>query len=143
MPGYGIAAGQDELLPWSWAQQRLEQAHNYWVATAGTDGTPHLAVVWGVWLDNCFYFSTGNESVKQRNLQARPECSVAPESGAESVVVRGTAQPADDLRAPTAAFREKYHSGFPDGLWRVRPKTVIAVVEETFTRTATRWTFDD
>ncbi|TME13797.1 MAG: pyridoxamine 5'-phosphate oxidase, partial [Chloroflexi bacterium] len=44
MPGYGIlGAGEGTgLLPWSWAQERLEQSHDYWVATSGADGRPHV-----------------------------------------------------------------------------------------------------
>ena len=119
-------------LPWEWARQRLESAHNYWLATADRDGTPHLAVVWGVWHEDAFLFSTGPRSRKARDLQHRPPCSVALEGGAESVVVQGVASLV----------------GHPDGvaadaLWLVRPRTVVAVLEAAFTTAATRWTFDD
>jgi len=143
MPGYGIEPAESGLLPWPWAQQRLEQAHNYWVATAGPDGEPHLAAVWGVWVDDAFYFSSGANSRKVRHLMSRPQCSVAPEGGAEAIVVRGEAQLAEQPEKATAAYKTKYGSGFPDALWRVRPRTVIAVVEAEFTQRATRWTFDD
>ena len=33
MPGYGISEGEEGLLPWSWAVERLEKSHNYWVMT--------------------------------------------------------------------------------------------------------------
>jgi hypothetical protein len=35
MPGYGVlvAAEGTGLLPWSWAQDRLARARNYWLAT--------------------------------------------------------------------------------------------------------------
>ena len=143
MPGYGIETGQEGLLPWEWAQQRLEQAHNYWLATAGVDGEPHLAAVWAVWSDNGFYFSSGAGSRKVRHLRQRPQCSVAPEGGAEAIVVRGFAELAERAEKATSAYETKYGSGFPDRLWVVRPRTVIAVVEAEFTQRATRWTFDD
>jgi general stress protein 26 len=143
MPGYGIESGETGLLPWEWAQQRLEQAHNYWVATAAEDGEPHLAAVWGVWVGNAFYFSSGAGSRKVRHLKSRPQCSVAPEGGAEAIVVRGNAQLAGKPAEATAAYEKKYGSGFPDALWMVRPQTVIAVVEAEFTQKATRWSFDD
>jgi hypothetical protein len=142
MPGYGIQSGKTGLLPWQWAQQRLEQAHNYWVATADAAGVPHLAAVWGVWVDNAFYFSSGAKSRKVRHLRDRPQCSVATEGGAEAIVVRGKGEPAGQPRKATAAYKKKYGSGFPDALWMVRPQTVIAVVEAEFTERATRWTFD-
>ncbi|HCT77358.1 MAG TPA: hypothetical protein DGT23_12355 [Micromonosporaceae bacterium] len=136
MPGYGIEAGQNGLLPWEWAKERLEKAHN-------SKGTPHLAVVWGVWVEDCFYFSTGRESQKAKHLAARKECSVAPEGGAESIVVRGAAEPAKQPKAATKAYKAKYGSGFPDPLWQVKPRKVIAVVEAQFTTAATKWTFDE
>jgi len=34
------------LKPWSWALERLEKSHNYWIATSRSDGRPHLMVVW-------------------------------------------------------------------------------------------------
>jgi hypothetical protein len=35
MPGYGLldAAQGTGLLPWSWAEERLESSHDYWLAT--------------------------------------------------------------------------------------------------------------
>jgi nitroimidazol reductase NimA-like FMN-containing flavoprotein (pyridoxamine 5'-phosphate oxidase superfamily) len=91
MPDYGISPATDGLLPWAWAVERLERAHNYWVATTGPDGAPHLAAVWGLWRDGAFAFSTGGSSRKARNLAADPRCAVTPEHAGESVVVEGTA----------------------------------------------------
>ena len=56
MPEYGLlAADQGQgLLPWEWAQQRLETSHNYWLATTRTGGRPHMTTVWGVWWENVF-----------------------------------------------------------------------------------------
>ncbi|MFG1646895.1 hypothetical protein ACGFMK_42015 [Amycolatopsis sp. NPDC049252] len=33
MPGYGIAAAGEGLLPWSWADERLRASHDFWLAT--------------------------------------------------------------------------------------------------------------
>ena len=74
MPGYGISDSAEGILPWSWAAERLSQAHNYFVATARPDGRPHVMPVWGLWLDDAFYFSTGASSRKARNLAANPRC---------------------------------------------------------------------
>ncbi|MEX2144343.1 MAG: hypothetical protein WD740_07085 [Anaerolineales bacterium] len=40
MPGYGIAAETEGagLLPWSFVEERMATAHNYWVSTAGPRG---------------------------------------------------------------------------------------------------------
>src|SRR4030042_4304618 len=60
MPEYGLLdAGQGRgLLPWEWAQERLEKSHNYWVATTRPDSRPHATAVWGIWWQNAFWFST-------------------------------------------------------------------------------------
>ncbi len=61
MPGYGILNASEGrgLLAWDWAVERLTKARNYWVATTCPDGRPHCVPVWGVWLDDAFYFSSG------------------------------------------------------------------------------------
>jgi PPOX class probable F420-dependent enzyme len=152
MPGYGISPSEEGLLPWAWAVERLERAHNYWVATTGPDGSPHLAAVWGLWHDDTFVFSTGGGSRKARNLAADARCVVAPEQAGESVVVQGTAGRVTDpaaLAALLAAYRDKYGSSFPDPLEHpvlaVRPRVVVAVVEREplFSSSATRWVFGD
>jgi PPOX class probable F420-dependent enzyme len=150
MPDYGISPAADGLLPWAWAVERLERAHNYWVATTGPDGSPHLAAVWGCWREGAFAFSTGGRSRKARNLAADPRCVVTPEHAGESVVVEGTARRVTDpaaLAALAATYHDKYGSGFPDPLehpvFAVRPRVAFAVVEREpmFSRSATRWSF--
>ena len=150
MPGYGIASDEDGLLPWAWAAERLERAHNYWVATTGPDGAPHLAAVWGLWHADAFCFSTGGRSRKARNLAADPRCVVTPEGAEESVVVEGVAEPVADpaeLEALLAAYTAKYGAGFPDPaanpVFTVRPRVVFGIVEREaeFATAATRWEF--
>ena len=77
MPGYGLPKGTKGLLPWGWAEQRLKKSHNYWITTVRPDGSPHTMIVWGLWLDGRFYFSTGRQSRKARNLAANPACTSA------------------------------------------------------------------
>ncbi len=47
MPGYGLldAAQGTGLLPWSWAVERLERSHDYWMATLRPDGRPHAVPI--------------------------------------------------------------------------------------------------
>src|SRR5215468_389453 len=89
MPGYGIldANSGKGLLQWSWAREHLANARTYWVATTRPEGRPHLMPVWGVWLDDTFYFSTGRQSRKARNLAANPQCVVSIQAGDVAVVV--------------------------------------------------------
>lgn len=153
MPGYGIADadGGKGLLPWSWATERLTNARNYWVATTRPDGNPHAMPVWGVWLDDAFYFSTGTQSRKARNLAENPRCVVGCELGPDQVVVEGLAELQDDAelrRRFAVAYQAKYDwdtEGFSEPFYAVRPTTVFGLTTTPgdFTATATRWTFDE
>ena len=44
MSAYGVPESAEGMLPWSWAEERLVPAHNYWVVTAG----PVTAGLWQV-----------------------------------------------------------------------------------------------
>src|SRR4051794_40830493 len=87
--GYGISRESDGLLPWSWAEERLEASHNYWIVTASPDGRPHAMPVWGVWTGGALYFATSRASRKGRNLAANPRLVVHLESGDEAVILEG------------------------------------------------------
>src|SRR5947209_13693831 len=84
MPGYGLPKGNKGLLPWSWAEQRLKQSHNFWISTTRPDGRPHTMIVWGLWLDGVFYFSSGRRSRKAKNLAANPRCVICTEKAHEA-----------------------------------------------------------
>jgi|SoiMethySBSTD1v2_1073268.scaffolds.fasta_scaffold38313_7 pyridoxamine 5'-phosphate oxidase-like protein len=153
MPGYGLAPadGGRGLLPWSWADERLRDARGYWLATAGADGRPHVAAVWGLWWRGALHVSTGGRSRKARDIARNPLVAVGVDGTARSLTVDGVADRVTDpaVEADVARdYRAKYGEGFPDPaenpLFAIRPRTVIAVVEEgdDFTELATRWRFD-
>ncbi len=79
-PGYGFPQTTKGLLAWSWAEQRLKKSHNYWITTVKPDGSPHTMVVWGLWQDGRFLFSTGAKSRKARNLAKNRTASSATNS---------------------------------------------------------------
>lgn len=153
MPGYGIldAASGRGLLPWTWAEERLTAAHNYFVVTTRPDGGPHAMPVWGVWLDGAFYFSSGRHSRKVRNLAVDPRCVVCPEGAAEAVILEGAAAEATDpalLKRVYAAYQAKYGmdmSGMGEPFFEVHPRVVFGLMENEpdFTGAATRWEFDE
>jgi general stress protein 26 len=150
MPGYGIEAGPTGLLPWSWAERQLIESRHVWVATNDEDGSPRLAVVWGVWLDGVLYFSTGRSSRKARNLAADPRCAITPGDGDEALSLKGTARRVTDWEAIATVergFVAKYGEGFPDAendpLYALDLVTAYGVREAAFTASATRWRFTD
>ncbi len=115
MPGYGIKpVDEGELLPWSFVSERMAAAHNYWVASTRPDGRPHAAPVWGLWHADVFYFSSGAESARARNLAANPRAVVHLESGDEAVILEGQIGFEDDdalLSELNARYEQKYGVG--------------------------------
>ena len=154
MPGYGIRRSGEGtgLLPWSWAVARLVRSHDYWVATGGEDGAPHVMPVWGVWMEDGLWFSSSRESRRARNLRRRPRCSVATDNPFEPVILEGDAELVDDRRDIerfAAAVNDKYHTGYPVDFFsaagnvcvRVRPVWAFGLDESDFTGSPTRWRF--
>jgi len=137
------------LLPWSWAAERLLKSHNYWVATTWPDGRPHAVAVWGVWVDDTFYFSTGGRSRKARNLARNPRCVVCTERADNAVIVEGNAiriRPNSIPKRVMSEYSRKYKSELDPKLgpaYAVRPRVVFGFIEaaEEFSGAATRWAF--
>lgn len=151
MPGYGIlpAAQGRGLLPWDWAVERLRDAKRYWLSSVRPDGRPHAMAVWGCWLEDRFYFSTGSLSRKARNLAADRRCVVTTDRADEAVVVEGAAERVRDkarLARLERAYLEKYSSGYPDdsAVFAVEPRVVFGFIESEgeFSGSATRWSFE-
>jgi len=139
--------GTKGLLPWTWAEERLRKSHNYYLMTVRSDAAPHAMPVWGLWADACFYFSTGAQSVKARNLALNRSCVVCTENPAEAVIVEGTAWAIDSpsrIAELSPHYAKKYKGYTLDpkmgSIFEVRPKVVFGLREKTFT-SSTRWTF--
>jgi hypothetical protein len=148
MPGYGLPKDKKGLLPWSWAKKRLENSHNYWITTVRPDGAPHTMVVWGLWLESAFYFSTGRSSRKARNLAVNSRCIVCTERADEAVIVEGQAGVVDD-RSRLRTFFRKYEAKYKwdmsayeeEPIFAIRPQVVFGLDEKRFPSGTTRWTF--
>jgi hypothetical protein len=156
LPGKSAAEGAERLLSWAFVDSSMRDALNYWIVSAGRDGRPHTAPVWGAWLDDTFYFEGGGRKI--RNLRANPQAVVHLESGDEVVIIEGdcgeisgperpffqrldeefarkyvTYRPSGNLPSPAA-------QPYPDGgLFAIRPQTVFAWTD--FMDDATRWRF--
>jgi hypothetical protein len=151
MPAYGILPADEGegLLPWSWAVERLEAARNYFVATNWPGHPPQVSAVWGVWIDDRFYFSSDDTSRKARNLAADPACTVAIDvTDNETVMVEGTASKEDQaqiIRRFVKVYEPKYDwsmDPMPGAVYAVRPLKVLGIGAEPFAGTATRWSFE-
>jgi pyridoxamine 5'-phosphate oxidase-like protein len=164
MPGYGLPEGSKGLLPWSWAEQRLKKSHNYWITTIKPGSSPHEAsrqtvsphtmVVWGLWQDRCFLFSTGGQSRKARNLAQNSNCVVCTEHAQEAIIVEGIAEIADvpARRKFLPKYERKYKFdmkgmkqdilSMKEPVFAVRPLMVFGLWEKHFVEKSTRWSFE-
>jgi hypothetical protein len=143
------------LLPWAWAAERLTDGRNYWIATTRLDDRPHTRPVWGVWLDNAFYFSTGSRAAE--SLPQRPEITVHLESGSEVVIIEGLTRMVGERELVVRivdAYNPKYHwaidpDDLPGPFYEVRPRVVFGWISDdsgldggaAFHGSATRWKF--
>jgi hypothetical protein len=152
--GYGIPDHLDGILDWSWVEERLRDAPVYWIATVLPSNRPHVTPIWGVWVDNAFWMEGGPQTRRFRNLRENSAVVVTLERGNDAVILEGDADLVTDLDDALVdrlliAYR-KYiathgyqaeRSNWDMGIWRVRPRKVMAW--SNFPADTTKWTFAD
>jgi len=147
MRGYGVPRSLKGALPWEWARQRLVESHNYFIVSVRPNGAPHMMPVWGIWLEEAFYFSTAETSRKARNLKRNAACVVGTENAEEAVIVEGVARRLPAKEIPPQAFTNyKAKYGWELDPKRgpviaVHPRVVFAMPEKQFPKAVTRWQF--
>jgi hypothetical protein len=146
-PGYGIVGTQEGkgLLRWTWVAKKMK-CRTFWLITIHASAKrPHVMPVWGVWVDDAFFFSTARKSRKGQNLAANAACAVTNDDGEEAVIVEGIAAPLADPALEervAAAYQKKYKMdprSMKEPIFRVQPTKVFGFVEKTFPQSATRW----
>jgi Pyridoxamine 5'-phosphate oxidase len=144
-PEYGVPEDQDNLVAWSWVRERFIAEPNYWVATTGPDGRPHVRPVWGVLVDDVIHFGGGPRTRWSRNLAANRWVSVHLESGSEVVIAEGPVDRIEDAGDPRLtkiddAYETKYRMRHGPPIWVLHPAVVFAWRE--FPKDTTRFQFD-
>lgn len=131
---YRFPSDPSAFVSWEFVEEQLETARNYWLATTYPDGRPHVAPVWGLWLDNAPWFDGLPTTRWARNLAQNPSLCVHLESGEEVVILEGEV---DDLVTGTATadrIRQGWHETYgrlepqadTQGIFRLRPARVRA-----------------
>lgn len=103
-----------EPVPWEDVRRRFEAERWYWLATTGPAGRPQTRPVLAVWLRDKVYSTTSPAAAKARNLQIRPECSLAARAPGIDIVVEGPAAWVGDRHVAeevATAYHDKY--GWP------------------------------
>jgi nitroimidazol reductase NimA-like FMN-containing flavoprotein (pyridoxamine 5'-phosphate oxidase superfamily) len=120
LDGYGSPP-----LEWDRARERLEEewrlqgpgdegwGHTHWLATVRPDGRPHVMPVGAVWLDGAFYFTSGADTRKAKNIAGNPDCVITLAGRGLDLVVEGKAARVTD-EAKLQRLAEVYRStGWP------------------------------
>jgi hypothetical protein len=155
--GYGVPGSPGETgerLSWSYVEEKLRGASNYWLTTVTPHGRPHARPVDGVWVEGALCFGGAPDTRWSRNLQANPTVSAHLSSEAEAIILEGEAEfvggPDHALAAPFAvASKEKYPQYYtPESpafqpFWCLRPRRAYAWSLEGFPTRATRWNFEE
>ncbi len=110
---------------WSRGRAEVTSAEVYWLSTVRLDGRPHVTPLLGIWLEGAFYFSTGPDERKAKNLLANRHCVVT--TGRNTLdgldlVLEGTAEVTSDpmeLGRVADAYESKYgtHFASANGTW--------------------------
>ncbi len=146
---YGLPTDLENTLAWGDVGERLASSRNYWVGTTRPDGRPHSMPVWGVWLDETFYFSMDRGSQKGRNLTINPGLVVHLESGDDVVVLEGVVEEVTDstrFKKFADAYEAKYQwrlEPHQPGIvvYALSPRVAFAWRESNFARSASCWVF--
>jgi Pyridoxamine 5'-phosphate oxidase len=152
MPGYGIVGPGEGtgLLPWAWAEERLVDSHEYWLATVRANGAPHVMPVWGVWYELAAWFSSSGDSRKTRNIAADPRAVITNDNPLQPVVVEGLVERIfgdDAVETFTRLVNTKYDTDYSvsffadNALFRLQPHWVFSLDDADFTGSPTRWVF--
>jgi uncharacterized pyridoxamine 5'-phosphate oxidase family protein len=149
MPSYGLlpSDGGAGLLSWRWAVDRLQKSHNYFLSTTRRDGRPHSMPVWGIWVDDVFYFSTAPDSVKARNLEGNPNCVISTEDASQAIIVEGVAEVFVNraaLKKLLKLYEDKYNFEMNADIgpyFAVYPTRAYGIIEYAMQGSTTRWTF--
>jgi Pyridoxamine 5'-phosphate oxidase len=116
-----------ELAPLDWARvaarlaEGIPQApgtggpdrHTCWLTTVNEDGSPHVTGVGAVWVDDAFWFETGERTRKGKNLARDPRCALSVATSAFDLVVEGDAVKVTDPATVAALARLWAAGGWP------------------------------
>lgn len=113
------------LLDWASIEARLDRGvnqapgsggpdrHTCWLATINDDGSPHSTGIGAVWFNGSFWFVTGAQTRKGRNLARDPRCTLSMALHEFDLTVDGTAELIEDPATVATLARRWVLQGWP------------------------------
>ena len=87
--------------------------HTCWLATINEDGSPHLTGVGALWVDDAFWFETGELTRKGRNLARDPRCTLSVATHEFDLVIEGVAEKVIDPTMVATMAEQWSTQGWP------------------------------
>lgn len=84
-----------------------------WLTTTNPDGSPHVTPVGAVWLDETFWFQTGESTRKAKNLDRDARCAMSISVDDRDLVVEGAAERVADTAQIERVVAEWNKGGWP------------------------------
>jgi PPOX class probable F420-dependent enzyme len=116
---------ESPLLDWNRIRNRLDEGlsqapdtggpnrHTCWLATINRDGSPHVTGVGALWVDDAFWFETGDGTRKAKNLARDPRCTLSVAAHEFDLIVEGEAQKVTDPATVAAMAAQWAAQGWP------------------------------
>jgi hypothetical protein len=143
---------------------RSPNRSTFWLTTLNADGSPHVTSVGALWHAESFWFQTGGETRKAKNVARDPRCTISVATRGFDVMISGEArrvvdativaevaglwaasgwpaEPDDEGTGITAPFNAPALGPPPWFVYRVTPRTATAVGTAVETPGSARWRF--
>lgn len=151
-PGY--VEKPASFLTWEWVAKQLTESKHYWLCSVRPNGKPHVVPRWCVFVDGKIYYDGSPETRHAQNIGKNPHVSLHLESGAEAIILEGTAtlagKPSPELGKKLSQAYKKYkefgyapkpNSWDEGGLFVFTPRQCIAW--SSFTKDPTKFIFEN
>jgi hypothetical protein len=87
--------------------------HTCWLATINRDGSPHVTGIGALWVDDAFWFETGQGTRKASNLARDPRCTLSVATDDFDLVVEGAASQITDPNTVAVMAARWVAEGWP------------------------------
>ncbi len=113
------------IVDWATVEERLAQGvtqapgtggpdrHTSWLATINPDGSPHVTGVGALWHEGDFWFETGEQTRKGKNLRRDPRCTLSVATREFDLVVEGVAEKITDPATVATMVARWNAAGWP------------------------------